>query len=399
MPAASARRRTQAARRKPVPRAKANRPEITVEDLESFNDSINIMIYGDSGVGKTPLAAQAPNAVILSTEKGAISAKRFGSKAKLIRATNWELIEAAIEHLEKNPEAFDWCIVDSVTKMQQLLIRHLLEVNVAEGKNKADLDVPQVQDHQKWQNMFKRFIDRLVDMEINCIFIATAMHKEDAEGDDLVLPHIQGKDYEICQYVCAQMDTILCLKVHDDPDENGNPIWKLLSRATYPYFAKDRYDALPTLMIDPSMPDIIERIESSGPDDDGNPAVKKRRARRAAADVDEEDDTDEIEGNLDEEDDEEPEPAPRRRKPASRLPRKVAPESDDDEEDELEEPEPDEDEEGPPIRRTPKGKSPRAAATRRKTPRRKPKPEPEPNPDEDDDLDFEDDDIDFEDDE
>lgn len=257
--------RTKAARRKAPARraaAKPSRPAIVVEDLADFNESINFLVYGDSGTGKTPFCGMAPNAVFLSTEKGTISAKRFGSKAKLIRATSWEKLEAAIDYLEGNPDGFDWVILDSLTKMQVLLMRFLLRNNVEEGKKNADIDVPQIQDHQKWQNMFKRFVDRLIDLDVNTIFIATSMHKEDAEGEDLVLPDVQGKDYAIAQYVCAQMDGVYCLKVTSDKN-TGEPVWNLLTKTKPPYFAKDRFRAFPMVVKKPFMPDVIEAIQNS----------------------------------------------------------------------------------------------------------------------------------------
>lgn len=405
-------------RPKPVAKAKA-RPTVEIEDLQDFNESINLLVYGDSGVGKTPFCGTAPNAVFLSTEKGSISAKRFGSKAKLMRATNWARIEVAIEMLEAHPERFDWVIIDSLTKMQQLLIRSLLEDNVEEGRAKADLDIPQIQDHQKWQNKFKRFVDRLIDLDVNCIFICTAMHKEDAEGDDLVLPDLQGKDYAIAQYVCAQMDAVLCLKVADEPDDDGNPVWKLLTKAKPPYFAKERYNALATIIYDPNMAECIEAIEASGDDEGGNPNVARRRARRGGAEPDEDEsdayteaEADWHEGDEDEpeddettedepdEDDEPPARKPRRKpsattrraKPATK--RRTAPEPDDeDEPDEAEED--DEDDEAPPRRRTARRSARKAPASRKPARRRKAEPEDD---EDDDDFDPEDgDEVDFDD--
>jgi len=368
MPIASSRRKT-ATKPKPATRAKAAAstarrakaastneeiPEITVEDLADFNDSLNLMVYGDSGVGKTPFVGKAPRAVFVSTEKGSISAKRFGSKAKLIRATTWGKLEAALLYLQNNPDEFDWVILDSVTKMQVLLLRHLLKKNVSEGKAKADLDVPQIQDHQKWQNMFKRFIDEFVDLEVNTLFIAQAMHKEDAEGDDLVLPQITGKDYEIAQYVCAQMDSIFCLKVEDSATakKGKRPRWKLLTQAFPPYFAKDRFDALDRVIFEPDIVKIIKAIEESA-DEKPNPNVAKRRAKAdLPEDVEPErlDDDDEDEDDDWEDEEEEPKPAPKRRgaarKPAAKpvSKRRAPPPVDDDDDDEDEDDWDDEDE-------------------------------------------------------
>jgi hypothetical protein len=366
-PRAKARAKAGSRTRSTSAKRRSTRAAIVVEDLADFNESINLLTHGDSGVGKTPFAAMAPNAVILSTEKGSISAKRFGSTAKLIRATSWIKMEAALDYLEQHKDDFDWVILDSLTKMQQLLLRHLLEINVEEGTAKADLDLPALADHQKWQNMFKRFVDRIVDMQINSILIATSMHKEDAEGEDLVMPDVQGKDYAISNYVCAQMDGVYYLKVFS-PKKDGEPYWRLLTQKKPPYFAKDRFRALPRVIEYPYMPRIIELIqESLG---DGEPlhgpemmrALETRRSKKV-------DDDDLEEPDDDEEEPEEPEEAPerpaatrstRKRPEAGRGQRRPAraagrePEDDTDEEEEPEEP--------------PKRPRPAARAAKAKTP-------------------------------
>lgn len=283
--------RSNAKRRAPQAPAKRALPRVEPEDLADFNDSINILLAGDSGVGKTPLAAQAPEAVILSTEKGSISAKRFGSTAKLMRCPTWDHVMAGLKWIDDNPGKFKWLIVDSLTKMQVLQIRWILE-RVHEDNESRDLDVPALADHQKWQNMFKRFVDRIVDMDINVIFITTLMHKEDSEGEDLTLPNIQGKDYAIAQYVCEQMDGVYVLKAITD-QKSGEPFWRLLTKFRAPYFAKDRYDAFGGSVVErPTMPEIIAAIEASGEYAAGEQPKAKPKSRKAATETDDWDEED-----------------------------------------------------------------------------------------------------------
>jgi len=305
--------------RKTAPNTSARElPRIQMEDLADFNESINFLVYGDSGVGKTPFAAMAPNSVMLSTEKGAISAKRFGSKSKLIKAPTWEHVEAAldfVDDLQKTAKRRDWMILDSVTKMQELLLRWILQKEVEENETR-DLDIPAIQNHQKWQNMFKRFIDRIIDMDIGVIFVATSMHKEDAEGEDLVMPNIIGKDYAIAQYVCAQMDGVYCLKAVTDKKTN-DPVWKLLTKTRPPYFAKDRYNAHTAVVIAPTMPEIIEAIEESAEHGAGSIQEDKTIVLEITNGDDEEDDSWD-------DGDEEPTSKPSRRRTPTRTPAKPA---------------------------------------------------------------------------
>jgi len=227
-------------------RAVRERPKITVkvEELADFNESFNWCIYGNSGVGKTVFTSFAPNGYILSTEKGVISAKRVGSTAKLLRAPNWDHIEASIEWADKNLTERDVVIVDSITKMQELLAYWWLGIQYEEN-NARDIDIMQLQDYQKWQRMFLRFVNHLIDAKYNTIFVATAMRREDEEGEDLILPNIVGKDYAMAQNFCADMDIVSCLRVKKRSDIDA-PRESILINDTFPpYFAKDRFNVLP----------------------------------------------------------------------------------------------------------------------------------------------------------
>lgn len=215
---------------------------IELEDLSSFQESINMLIYGPSGHGKTVLAGGAPNATFISTEKGAVAARVAGSQAGLLRTPTWEKVLAAKRYCDEHFGPEDWIILDSLTKMQVLMLRWILKKINADNSSR-DLDIPAIQDHQKWQNYFKRFVDSLIDAPYNVIFICTEMYKEDTEGEDIVLPAITGKDYEICNYVRAQTDVNLFYMVTEN--KAGEVVRRALAQPYAQYVApKDRFNAL-----------------------------------------------------------------------------------------------------------------------------------------------------------
>jgi len=225
--------------------------EIREEDLGTSGKTagINMLIHGPSGHGKTLLAGGAAdgtrNVTFLSTEtEGVASARAVGSMAKLWRCPSWEHAVAGVKKAEAEFTVDDWLVVDSGTKMQEMYMRWILS-RENELNPLRDLDIPAIQNHQKYQNGFKRWTDRLIDGNFNVIFITTSMISDDAEGEEQVIPHLLGKKGEISSYVSAQFSVCLYYAVAKESREmRGAVIRRALAQPYPPWYAKDRYMAL-----------------------------------------------------------------------------------------------------------------------------------------------------------
>lgn len=214
--------------------------------LEEFTESINMVVYADSGTGKTVLAGSAKKGLFLATENGTLSAKRQGSTSALWKINNWTELGEAYIYLRDNPDhGYDWVMIDSVTHMQKLCMRFILDKAVEENKSR-DPDIPALQDWQKYYNMFQRFIVNFNDLPVNVLYTATTMRSEDEEGEQLVLPDLQGKGYSISQALCASVGIVAYMKKSMvGKGEDAESARKLLFESMPPYFAKDRYGVFP----------------------------------------------------------------------------------------------------------------------------------------------------------
>lgn len=217
-----------------------------IVSLEEDDEYVNLLVYGKSGVGKTVFAGSADRVLFIAPEDdGTISAKRQGSKASKVKVAGWndfvEAYEGIFEDIEEIRENFDWLVVDSITHMQRLLMRGILEEAVEENEAR-DPDIPQMQDWQKYQNMFMRFIQQFNELPINVLYTALVMTGEDEEGESFVLPDIQGKGYQMSQTICSFMTSygyMEAKKVNRKKngeivkDEDGKPVKKTVRTITW----------------------------------------------------------------------------------------------------------------------------------------------------------------------
>lgn len=225
--------------------------EIKIENLASSGNTapINILIHGPSGHGKTLLAGGAADGTrsvtFLSTEtEGVASARAVGSQAELIRCPSWEHAVAGVKYAEQHFTVDDWLVIDSGTKMQEMYMRWILE-RENQINPQRDLDIPAIQNHQKYQNGFKRWTDRLIDGNFNTIFITTSMTADDAEGEERIIPHLLGKKGEISDYVSSQFSVALYYSVARESREmRGKVLRRALAQPYPPWYAKDRFMAL-----------------------------------------------------------------------------------------------------------------------------------------------------------
>jgi hypothetical protein len=242
-----------------------------IVDLSEFTESKNIMVYGDSGAGKTGLIGCLPGKVlILSSENGTVvikrMAKRFGwdeagiaKRIKVWAIRSWQDMEDAYSWVSKNTDVFDWIAIDSITSIQTRAMRAAMEIAVKRSPEKRDIDLPDRGEHQKMQNAVKRMVVDFNELPVNILWTAQAMNREDKDGNDIVLPFIMGKDYEVSAFVCAQMHAYFYLqkRPHGSKPAKGNVnlTERILlsdsfasSEGVY-YWAKDRYMVMPPVAL------------------------------------------------------------------------------------------------------------------------------------------------------
>jgi hypothetical protein len=258
-------------------------PEIV--ELSDFDESINALVYGRFGVGKTVLAGSA--GLIVSAEKGAKSAKRQGSKASIWRVGNWEEFEHAYNWLRDNPDhGYSWVAVDSLTRLDRYAELHWMG-GVVKGNPDRDIDLRDRRDYQKVQNMMKRYVEYLCELPCNVLFTAQVMRTEDEEGNTRLLPLIQGQQGGTAEYLCGLMDCVGYMEVKSLLGRQTGKkvkVRRIHWDADEEHYTKDQYHALGPHTDNTTLPKIEALINGSEPNKEQPVrATTRRRATRKAS--------------------------------------------------------------------------------------------------------------------
>lgn len=250
---------------------------------------VNIMVYADSGTGKTVFGGSDDRVLFIAPEdSGTISAKRHGSKADKWPVKSWnDLLEAyeyLYEQIEENGSLpYDWIVIDSLTEMQYMAMQHVLKMAV-EDKPNRDPDVPEIQDWQRYYIVFEKMIRAFNDLQVNVLYTALARKVEDAEGEDFYVPDIQGKKYLLSLKVASLMTSFghMLVELHPHKDAEGNDTGKKVRKRriywedTGVSRGKDRTRALAPHTDGLTLKQVREKIEGYVP---AKKAVKKAPAK------------------------------------------------------------------------------------------------------------------------
>ena len=139
--------------------------------------AVRVALYGTEGIGKSTLAAQFPNPVILDTEDGTrqIDCAR-------VRCPDWMTLQGAMVDLGGNAQGFETVVVDSVDWAERLALEHMLR---KDGKRSVE-DYGFGKGFVKLAEVFSGFIamaDILIDRGVNVVFVGHSTVKRTTPPD------------------------------------------------------------------------------------------------------------------------------------------------------------------------------------------------------------------------
>lgn len=179
-------------------------------------DTLNIMLYGPPGSGKSTAAATAPGPILWINAEGpgalAYARKTARQRASEIlevrlddQADAQVVLRQVVQHIRASTEPRPaTVVVDTIGKVREALIRRLV---VRGSKNT-------LQQFGEVARVIGEFVRLMRDEHVNLVLLAHEQ-VEDADGDRIVRPQIGGA---LTESLPADMDVVAYCGVHRDGD-------------------------------------------------------------------------------------------------------------------------------------------------------------------------------------
>lgn len=154
-------------------------------------ESFSLCIYGRGGTGKTTLLGTMPGQGLIidipQIEGGTFVLEHVADRIDIKSLTAWDEIDDVFWFLKKQPHAYQWVAIDSLTAMTQLAIRKTI------GERDLDVDPNKIslQDWGKVGRLVGEMIYRFRTLPIHTIWIAQERKYGNEEQGD---PKMVGPD-------------------------------------------------------------------------------------------------------------------------------------------------------------------------------------------------------------
>lgn len=223
---------------------------------------MNILVYGDSGTGKTTLAGSADEVpemrpvLFIDVEGGTESLRNSYPDVETVRVQTWKDVQNVYDALLEGDLKYRTVVLDSVTEIQKFNMYNIMS-ELTQKKPDADPDIAGMREWGKNIEQMRRFVRAYRDLPMHTIFTALdRVEKNQKTGISLHMPSMSGK---LAGEVAAFLDivTYYYVKAIGSGDETEYKRL-LLTQKTDEYTAKDRSGRLPMVIEYPTMKSLYD---------------------------------------------------------------------------------------------------------------------------------------------
>lgn len=203
--------------------------------------TVNALVYGPSGVGKTRLCATLQKPVIISSEKGCMSIAKYNIPVLGVKTV--ADLQEATRIVQTNKHGFIECCVDSITDIADSCLSS--KKAGAKDPRKAFYDA---------QDEVMQCLRDLRDLEISTYVVAQHDLIIDQAGLSTNMPSMPSR--QMTTKLPYMFDVVMAMRISPEGKRT------LLTQLTNLWYAKDRSESL-KIIEKPNLSKIFKKIERS----------------------------------------------------------------------------------------------------------------------------------------
>lgn len=232
----------------------------SIKSVSDLRAGINILVYGDNGVGKTPFLATSPKCLILNADPpdSVLSAKSINKKVDVWQIPSWDEADQAHEYLRHEKHGYEWVWLDSLPGLQEIGLGQIME-DLHAAKPHRNLYIPDKHEYLENMNRLRLWVRHMTSLPFCFGMTAHPFRYEIEEDMEQVWPWVQGKNMP--QSICGFMNIIGFMRIRKS--KKGVLEQVLYTKKLPKYYARDRYGVLPSPMVNPTIPKIEQLINEA----------------------------------------------------------------------------------------------------------------------------------------
>ena len=233
-------------------------------------DYINMLLYGDPGVGKTHLCGTAmdhpgTNPVLYLDVDGGVTTLRQRQdldvkQVRMIDDTNPEspginqIYEKLFDSIHKDSngvrrvEYYNTVVIDRLDELADVDMRYIMRAAYNRNPDKVDIDVPSPREYGINRSHIRKLVRAFRDLPCHVIFCAGVAARQEEGQPTKYFPGFSGKLQTEVPGFCD------IVGYYYNDNSTGEVVRRLQFQGTRRVQAKDRTDSLGEFIDDPSIP-------------------------------------------------------------------------------------------------------------------------------------------------
>ena len=245
---------------------------LNIEALSERKKTLNVMIYGEPGVGKTTFAATAPRPILWLEAEGGTHSIADTEGIDIVRVEGLESYREVLKYLHANPDKYKTVVIDSLTETQAAMLKEIMRRAAKEDLSRNEF-MPQFAEWGQVTGVMREIARAFRDLPMNTVITAlTREDKDELTGRTRVRPRMTPA---LSEELPAFMDACLYLYAATpkageagsegvNADDDGVTIVRnALLKPTGKYTAKVRAPRgrdVPDFVTDPTFDAIAELV-------------------------------------------------------------------------------------------------------------------------------------------